>query len=179
MREVVASIESEYRRYRRMGEGVLDQLEAAHLRTRPSDESNSIATIVWHLSGNLASRFTDFLTSDGEKAWRRREDEFAVRDATPEEVRAKWDAGWLVLEDALAELSDGELDRMVEIRGVELTVMEALHRSLAHASYHVGQMTYLGKMLLGRSWSYLTIPPGGTDARDRRPVREKGPGAPS
>jgi hypothetical protein len=142
---------------------------------RPSDESNSIATLVWHVSGNLESRFTDFLTTDGEKEWREREDEFAVRDATPGEVREKWARGWRVLMDTLSGLTDEDLARTVTIRGVEHTVAEALHRSLAHTAYHVGQMTYQAKVLLGGDWDWLSIAPGKTSEYNRDPTREKGP----
>lgn len=176
MRTIIASIESEYRRYRRIGDGVLSQLDAKQLGARPSPESNSVATLVWHIAGNLESRFTDFLTSDGEKHWRDREDEFAVREASPAEVQEKWDRGWGVLLGALAELDDGGLQGALTIRGVELTVTEALHRSLAHTSCHVGQMTYVGKMLKGPEWEYLSIPPGGSAAYNRNPTREKGAG---
>lgn len=174
MRDIVESIEAEYGRYRSLGDRTMEQLDAERLVARPSEESNSVATIVWHIAGNLESRFTDFLTTDGEKPWREREDEFAVRDASPDEVREKWDRGWDVLMDALAGLRDDDLARTITIRGVEHTVAEALHRSLAHTAYHVGQMTYLGKMFLGDDWTYLSIAPGGTAAYNRAPHREKG-----
>lgn len=174
MRAVVSSIEQEYRRYRKLGSGTLDQLDEDGLRTRVSEESSSVATLVWHVSGNLESRFTDFLTSDGEKPWRDREDEFAARDVSAQEVAEKWARGWDVLESTLAELTDDDLARTITIRGVEHTVTEALHRSLAHTAYHVGQMTFLGKMLRGADWTYLSIAPGGTAAYNRNPTREKG-----
>ena len=136
-----------------------------------------MATLVWHIAGNLESRFTDLLTSDGEKPWRDREDEFAVRVASPAEVREKWDRGWGVLLGALAELDDDGLQSALTIRGVELTVTEALHRSLAHTSGHVAQMAYVGKMLKGPEWESLSIPPGGSAAYNRSPTHEKGPGA--
>ena len=174
-RRVIASIESEYLRYCSMGEGVLEQLDGEALVARPSRESLSLAMIVWHVAGNLESRFTDFLTTDGEKPWRDREDEFAVREETSTEVRAKWDRGWGVLTATLGALDDSSLETKVTIRGVGLTVLEALLRSLAHVSYHVGQMTYVGKMLRGPEWRYLSIPPGGTAAYNANPTKEKGP----
>lgn len=173
MRDIVSSIEGEYRRYRSLGERTLGQLDAAKLLSRPSAESSSIATLVWHISGNLESRFTDFLTTDGEKPWRERDDEFAVRDATPDEIRVKWNRGWDVVMDALAALNDGDLGRTVTIRGVGLTVSEALHRSMAHTAYHVGQMTYQGKVLVGGDWEWLSIAPGKTGEYNRNPTREK------
>lgn len=174
MREVVSSIEGEYRRYRSLGLRTMQQLPPDQLVSRSSPESNSIATIVWHISGNLESRFTDFLTTDGEKPWRRREDEFAVRDAAPEEILAKWNRGWNVLMDSLAELVDADLGKTITIREVEHTVAEALHRSLAHTAYHVGQMTYQGKILAGEGWDWLSIAPGKTAEYNRNPTREKG-----
>ena len=158
MRDVIAAIEGEYRRYRALGEGTMNQLTGGELCTRVSEESLSIATIVWHVSGNLESRFTDFLTTDGEKEWRQREDEFAVRTVTKEE---------------LAELDDADLAHRVTIRGVDFSVAEALARSLGHTAYHVGQITFLGKMLAGEGWDYLSIPPGGTAAYNANPTHER------
>lgn len=174
MRDVVSSIEGEYRRYRSLGERTMEQLQEEQLTVRPSEESNSIATLVWHLSGNLESRFTDFLTTDGEKPWRKRDDEFAVRHASRDELDAKWRRGWDVVMGTLADLDDEDLSRTVTIRGVEHSVAEALHRSLAHTAYHVGQMTYQGKVLAGGEWSWLSIAPGGTAAYNENPLREKG-----
>ncbi|MDH3271657.1 MAG: DUF1572 domain-containing protein [Gemmatimonadota bacterium] len=173
MRAVIESIEGEYRRYRALGEGTLDQLDRVQLCARPTPGSLSVATIVWHISGNLESRFTDFLTTDGEKPWRQREEEFAERDVGPEEVRAKWERGWHVLTATLASLEDRHLDDAVTIRGVDFTVSQALHRSLGHTAYHVGQMTYLGKMHAGDGWTYLSIAPGGTSAYNANPTHEK------
>ncbi|MBT8487605.1 MAG: DUF1572 family protein [Gemmatimonadetes bacterium] len=174
MREIIESIEGEYRRYRALGERTMDQLSAEQLVARPSEESNSIATLVWHISGNLESRFTDFLTTDGEKPWRERDDEFVVRNATPGELRAKWNRGWDVLMDTLATLNDDDLSGVVTIRGVELSVSDALLRSVAHTASHVGQMTYQGKVLAGGDWEWLSIAPGGTAAYNQNPTREKG-----
>lgn len=172
---MISWVEAEYRRYKQMGEGVIAQLGADQLPVRASPESLSIATIVWHVSGNLASRFTDFLTSDGEKPWRNRETEFEERNVGRTELLEKWEQGWGVLLATLATLSDGDIDKTVTVRGVPMTVGEGLLRSLAHTSYHVGQMTFIGKMLRGPKWDYLTIPPGGSDAYNKNPTLEKGP----
>jgi Protein of unknown function (DUF1572) len=172
-RTVVASIEGEYRRYRRLGEESIRQLDGEAMTRRPPGDGNSVAMLVWHLSGNLRSRFTDFLTTDGEKPWRDRESEFAARAVTPAEVTAKWDEGWGVLFAALASLSDADLPRAVRIRGQEASVLDALHRSLTHASYHVGQIVFLARSLRGPAWEWLTIPPGQSDAYNRNPTREK------
>lgn len=163
MRTIVSLIEGEFHRYKVLGEGALDQMTPEQL-VEGSTVTNSIATLIWHISGNLESRFTDFLTSDGEKPWRDRESEFEARSASPVEIREKWDRGWGVLLTTLSELQDTDLSRMVTIRGVESRVDEVLFRSLAHTSYHVGQIVFAAKRFLGESWRYLSIPPGGSAA---------------
>jgi uncharacterized damage-inducible protein DinB len=172
VRTVVSSIESEYRRYQRLGDESLRQLDSEALVRRPPGDGNSVAAIVWHIAGNLRSRFTDFLTTDGEKPWRDRESEFAQRTVSAAEVRAKWEDGWGVLFRTLDTLSDADLGRTVVIRGQSLSVLEALHRSMAHASYHVGQIVFLARSLRGERWEWLSIPPGKSDEYNRNP-REK------
>jgi len=154
----------------------MEQLTAEQLCQRGGANGNSIATIVWHMSGNFASRFTDFLGSDGEKPWRDREGEFQHRTVSREELRERWEQGWSVLLGSLAGLDDGQSQQMVKIRGVSLSVLEALHRSLAHASYHVGQIVFFAKEAQGGQWRYLSIPPGGSAAYNQSPVAEKPPG---
>ncbi len=158
-RALVASIEVEYRRYKTLGENAVSQLPDAQL-AEAAGSSNSIATIVWHLAGNLTSRFTDFLTSDGEKPWRDRDSEFLTRQVTRAELQAKWEDGWRVLFAAVSPLTDADLAKTVTIRAQPHTVAEALHRSLAHTSYHVGQIVFVAKALRGADWRYLSIPPG-------------------
>lgn len=172
-RTVIAAIEAEFRRYKAYAEGTFAQMTGGDVNTRPNSTSNSIAMIVWHMSGNFASRFTDFLTTDGEKAWRQREEEFSARKVSKPETLEKWEAGWKVLLDSLAPLSDDDLGTTIYIRRQPLTVRDALLRSLAHASYHVGQIVYLGKSLRGGAWDYLTIPPGESDAYNRDPKFDK------
>ncbi len=158
MREILGSLEFEYRRYKAMAEATFEQLTAKQLSQVPAAEGNSVAVIVWHISGNLKSRFTDFLTTDGEKPWRERDSEFDSREVTHEELRRKWDEGWTVLFDTLGQLSDGDLRKQVLIRGESLAVHAALHRSLAHTSSHVGQIVLLGKTMRGTEWRTLSIP---------------------
>jgi hypothetical protein len=172
-RNLVASIEAEFRRYRALAEGTFRQISNEDLFLPPSGEGNSIAVIARHIGGNFRSRFTDFLTSDGEKEWRNRESEFTPPGETREEMLAFWNAGWDSLEGALVELSDADLVRDVTVRGVRLSVAEALHRSLAHMSYHVGQIVFHAKAIRGGSWEYLSIPPGGSDAYNRNPTLER------
>jgi len=176
MRKVVDSIEVEYRRYKLLAEGAIKQLSESELRHPSSVVGNSVATIVWHIAGNLESRFTDFLTTDGEKPWRHRDTEFERREVSREELEAKWERAWTVLMGSLTVLDDNNLDDVVTIRGVRHTVLAALHRSLAHASYHVGQLVFLAKELRGERWRYLSIPPGGSPAYNENPTHEKPPG---
>lgn len=172
-RAFVAAVEAEYRRYKAYGEGALAQLSGEQVNARASSQANSIAMITWHLSGNFASRFTEFLTTDGEKSWRAREEEFVARVVSKPECMAKWQAGWKVVLDSIAALTDADLDRTIAIRRQPLSVRDALLRSLAHASYHVGQIVYIAKALSGPDWRYLSIPPGKSDEYNRDPAFDK------
>lgn len=160
MREIVSSIESEYRRYKKLGERAIQQLRPEELSKGGPGEANSAAVIVWHIAGNLKSRFTDFLTSDGEKPWRHRDEEFRQRTVTMQELTQKWDEGWAMVLNAVQPLTDEDLTRTVTIRGEELRVYDALHRSLSHTAYHVGQIVHVAKTIRGESWTTLTIPLG-------------------
>ena len=175
MAHIIGSIAAEYTRYRKLGEGALAQLTDKELCQKPAGDGNSIATLVWHLAGNLESRFTDFLTADGEKPWRDRESEFAARSVGREEVTSKWNRGWQALFSAIGGLNDAQLDSTVTIRGQSLSVLDALLRSLSHTSFHVGQMVFLAKSIRGAGWEYLTIPPGQSASYNLNPTMEKAP----
>src|SRR5437867_291472 len=152
MRNIVKSIEADYRKYKGLAEFAIGQLSEAEYDSAV-DGSNTIAMLVWHLSGNLKSRFTDFLTTDGEKRWRDKNAEFQRRKPTEAELIEKWNDGWATLFRALQEVTDEHLTMAyITIRGDRLRVDEALLRSLTHASYHVGQIIYLTKGLRGRAW---------------------------
>jgi hypothetical protein len=170
---IVDSIRAEYTRYKALGEGAITQLSDEQLCVTAAPNANSIATIVWHLSGNFRSRFTDFLTSDGEKPDRRRDEEFERRSVSREELLAKWNAGWEVVLSSVGALRDDDLHRTVTIREQPHLVYEALHRSLAHTSYHVGQIVLLAKHLRGDGWKYLSIPPGQSATYNQNPANEK------
>jgi hypothetical protein len=172
-RSLVESITAEYLRYKALAEGAIEQLPEADLSAAGPNGGSSIAIICWHVSGNLRSRFTDFLTSDGEKPWRRREEEFEPRTVTRAELLEKWEQGWDVLLKTLESLNDGQLTESVTIRGHTHRVHEALHRSLAHAAYHVGQIVYVAKSFRGHQWKYLSIPPGGSDAYNQKPTSDR------
>ena len=172
-RDFIGSIEGEYRRYKTLAEGAMDQLSEEELCSSATGTDNSIVVMVWHVSGNLRSRFSDFLSSDGEKSWRSRDSEFAPRQTTRVELMQKWEDGWQVLFKTLASLNDADMHKTVSIREVPLDVHEALHRSLAHASYHAGQIVYVAKSLRGDSWHYLSLPPGESEAYRLSPDLEK------
>jgi Protein of unknown function (DUF1572) len=159
MRDHVASLENEFRRYQALAEGAMAQADEPDLVRVTPGFNNSIAILVWHISGNLKSRFTEFLESDGEKPWRGRDDEFVARTVTRSELLDKWEEGWSVLLRALGELTDEDLKRAVTIRQEPLTVAQALHRSLAHVAYHVGQIVYIAKAARGDAWKFMSILP--------------------
>jgi uncharacterized damage-inducible protein DinB len=157
---MIEAVRSEFLRYRRLAEGAMAQIPDGALTESPADGSNSIAVICQHVAGNLRSRFTDFLVSDGEKPWRRRDDEFVPRLETRDAILADWVSGWDVLFGALGQLTDADLARTVTIRSQPMTVTEALLRALAHVAYHAGQIVYLAKAARGADWTSLSIPPG-------------------
>ena len=129
---------------------------------RIGPESNSIVTLMLHLSGNMLSRWTDFLTTDGEKLTRDRDAEFEDTTLSREALLARWERGWACLFDALASLTEADLERVVTIRSKQLSVVEAIHRQLAHYAAHTGQIVFLAKHLAGPSWQTLSIPRRGS-----------------
>ena len=173
MRDTIAALEAEFWRYKALGDSALAQLDDDLVSRVPAGESNSVAVIVWHLAGNFESRFTDFLTSDGEKPWRNRDAEFDDRNVTLAATVARWQQGWAVALPALAGLRDIDLPRHVTVRGQPLSVLEAVTRALAHTSYHVGQVVFLGKMWRAEQWKCLSIPRGGSKAYNANPKSEK------
>ena len=150
--------------YKLLGEKTFDQLGEEQLNFQPNKESNSIAIIVQHLHGNMLSRWTNFLTEDGEKPWRNRDDEFELKIFTNQQITNLWTEGWETLLQTLSSLSDNDLTKTVSIRSEELSVIDAINRQIAHYSYHVGQIVFLGKWLKGEEWKSLSIPVKGTAA---------------
>jgi hypothetical protein len=144
------------------------QLSDAQLHQQINPLQNSIAAIVQHLAGNMESRWTDFLAADGEKPGRDREAEFVDRQLSRAELTDLWERGWRCVFDALAELSDADLSRIVTIRNEPHTVFQAIVRQVEHYGWHAGQIALIGKHLLGDRWNYLTIPPGGTAAFNKK-----------
>jgi hypothetical protein len=143
-----------------LGDRAIAQAPDASLAATLDPESNSIATIVKHLSGNMQSRWTDFLTSDGEKPTRNRDAEFEAPPQTRAEVVALWESGWKCTFDALAALTDDDLAKTIYIRTEPHSVMQAISRQLGHCSYHVGQIVFLAKHFAGEKWTTLSVPRG-------------------
>ena len=146
--------------YKLLGEKTIISLTDEQLNHKVNDESNSVTSIVKHLHGNMLSRWTDFLTTDGEKTSRKRDEEFEDTNLTREQVLQLWEEGWACLFSALRSLTASDLEKIIYIRNQGHTVMEAINRQLAHYPYHVGQIVYIGKMALNTAWVSLSIPKG-------------------
>jgi hypothetical protein len=152
------SVKKQFLYYKTLGEKAMEQLEPEQLFVAVNEDTNSIAVIVKHLSGNMLSRWTDFLTTDGEKEWRHRDAEFENDLKTKEAVLATWNTGWDCLFDALNTLQPEQLSQIIYIRNEGHTVLEAINRQLAHYPYHVGQIVFYVKMLKKSNWESLSIP---------------------
>ena len=154
------SAKKQFEYYKMLGDKTIAQLPDDKLFLQYKDESNSIAIIVKHLSGNMLSRWTDFLTSDGEKEWRHRDAEFENDIQTKTELIQKWNQGWDCLFIALNSLTIEDLSKTIYIRNQGHSITEAINRQLAHYPYHVGQMVFIGKMICNEKWTSLSIPKG-------------------
>ena len=152
-----------FRYYKKLGEGALAQLTDEQVLSQPNPASNSIALIVHHLSGNMLSRWTDFLTTDGEKSWRNREAEFEKTYPDKKEMMEAWEKGWKCLLDAVDQLKPGDLSTIVYIHNEGQTVLEAVQRQLAHYPHHVGQIIFQAKILKGSAFQSLSIPKGNSE----------------
>lgn len=152
------SIRKQFLYYKMLGEKAMEQLEPEQLFISVNDDTNSIAVIVKHLSGNMLSRWTDFLTTDGEKEWRDRDGEFEDTIKSKEELLAVWNKGWDCFFKAINGLTPEDLETIIYIRNEGHTVTEAINRQLAHYPYHVGQMVFYAKMLKRSEWDSLSIP---------------------
>jgi len=157
---VIEGLLFELKRTKRLGDGALDQIEEADWHWRSDPESNSIAIVVQHLHGNMLSRWTEFLTTDGERPSRRRDEEFEPEGLTAAELRARWEEGWRTCLGAVEALGDGDLARTVRIRGEPLSVLGAILRQVSHYAYHVGQIVWIARSRRGPAWHSLTIPKG-------------------
>jgi uncharacterized damage-inducible protein DinB len=156
----LAHAREQFEYYKKLGDSTFAQLSEDQLNWQFNNESNSIATIVLHLSGNMMSRWTDFLTTDGEKEWRNRDVEFDTNSMDAKQLRDYWNAGWQCFFEALDSISDADLQKTIYIRAEPHTVLEAINRQLAHYPYHVGQIVFIGKMVRDSAWQSLSIPRG-------------------
>ncbi|GAB3525002.1 DUF1572 domain-containing protein [Emticicia fontis] len=160
MTDYLTSARKQFEYYKMLGEKTFAQLTDEQLFWQYNEESNSIATIVKHLWGNMLSRWTDFLTSDGEKEWRQRDAEFENDITTTKELLNKWNEGWNCLFNALDSLTTEDLSKEIYIRNQGHSVTEAINRQLAHYPYHIGQIVFIGKMICDTNWNSLSIPRG-------------------
>lgn len=155
---LITDVIKQFNYYKTVGDKTIEQLSLEEMNYRANEESNSISIIVKHMVGNMMSRWTNFLTEDGEKEWRQRDQEFEATYTTKEELFEAWHNGWNCMFEAISPLTEDDLSLIVYIRHEQHSVAEAIFRQLAHYAYHIGQMTYVGKMLKGDQWISLSIP---------------------
>ena len=163
-RNYINSVKKQFEYYKILGEKTFDQLSEEELFWQFNEESNSITLTVNHLWGNMKSRWTDFLISDGEKEWRNRDMEFESIIKTRTEMLKKWDDGWNCLFEALNSVNESNFDSEIFIRNQSHSIVEAVNRQMMHYAYHIGQIVFLGRMLKSQDWQSLSIPKGGSKA---------------
>lgn len=164
----IKSARYEFQRYKTLGDKTFDQLGEEDIHWVHNTHDNSMAIIVKHMVGNMLSRWTNFLTEDGEKSWRNRETEFENPYTTKAEMIQAWQKGWQCLFEALESIDAGNFNSKIKIRNESHTVFEAVNRQLAHYANHVGQIVYIGKMIKGKEWVSLSIPKGGSAAFNQK-----------
>lgn len=158
--EYLTVIQRRFYSVKKLGDDTLSQLSDEDIQWRLNEQSNSISVIVKHMYGNMLSRWTDFLITDGEKTTRNRDEEFNDTVTMKEDVHSLWEEGWGVVLNALEALEPADLGKTITIRGEAHSVIDAIERQLAHYAYHVGQVVYIGKQIKGRDWKTLSIPIG-------------------
>ena len=164
-KDYLTSARNQFEYYKQLGEKTFDQLSEEQLFWQADSESNSIAIIVQHLRGNMLSRWTDFLSTDGEKEWRTRDAEFELEIKSKTELLHQWNEGWACLFFALDLLHGDDLGKIIHIRNQAHTVTAAINRQLAHYPYHIGQIVFIGKLLKGNAWKSLSIPKVGSASK--------------
>ena len=169
----LTSIRKQFQYYKLLGERTFDQLEEKELFWQYNEASNSIAIIINHLWGNMKSRWTDFLNSDGEKEWRNRDMEFEDVIRSKKELLEKWEDGWNCMFTALDSVNENNFDTLIYIRNQGHTIVEAINRQLAHYAYHLGQIVYIGRMIKGEDWKSLSIPKGKSVSYNQKKFSEK------
>jgi uncharacterized damage-inducible protein DinB len=150
-----------FRKHKQSAEKAFNQLGDEEFFRKPGEQSNSVAIIIKHVAGNLRSRWTDVLTTDGDKPWRDRDNEFVISsEDTRAQLLAAWEQGWDTLFRTLNSLEEADVLRKIRIRGEEHTVLQAIDRSLTHVAYHTGQILYVARLIKPDGWQWITIPPG-------------------
>jgi len=165
--EYLSTVIRRVKYYKDLADKTFEQLKEADFHYQFNDSSNSIAIIIQHMAGNMLSRWTNFLTEDGEKPWRQRDDEFEVHDYSRQQLIELWEKGWSCYLDSMSTLSDEDLLKTVYIRQESLTVIDAINRQLAHYPHHVGQIIYIGRMIRDHEWKTLSIPRKGSEAYNK------------
>ena len=158
MTSYLNSVLKEFNYYKYLGDQTIARLNEEQLNFKPDESSNSIAVLTQHLYGNMKSRWTDFLTSDGEKTWRNRDGEFKINNPSKAALMELWDEGCKTLLDTIEALEESDLHKKIYIRNMSHTVIEAINRQLTHYAFHVGQIVFIGKLVLGKEWQSLSIP---------------------
>lgn len=161
------SVIKRFKEYKALGDKTFEQLNDADMLFQPNEASNSMAVIIQHLHGNMLSRWTGFLTEDGEKEWRHRDEEFETHNFSRQQLLEKWNEGWKVFLNALESLKEEDLLKTITIRTQSLTVVDAINRQMGHYSYHVGQIVYIGKWIKSNEWKSLSIPKGSSQQFNR------------
>jgi len=175
MESYLDSVTRQFRYYKLLGEKTFEQLSDDGLFWQPDPESNSIAIIIKHMAGNMLSRWTDFLTTDGEKEWRNRDEEFENANNTREDLMHTWNRGWECLFDALNSITADNWQKTIYIRNEPHSIQDAINRQLAHYPYHVGQIVFIGKMIAGSKWVSLSIPKGASGSYNADKLSNPGP----
>jgi len=160
MSSYLNSIKKQFGYYKLLGDKTFEQLNDQDIHWQLNEDSNSVSIIVKHIVGNMLSRWTNFLTEDGEKEWRQRNQEFEGTYQNKEALITAWEKGWQCLFDALKPLTNKDLEHIIYIRNQGHTVTEAIHRQLSHYAYHIGQVVFIGKMIKGENWKSLSVPKG-------------------
>lgn len=160
MTSYLNSVIKQFQYYKSLGDSTINQLNFDELQKEFAEDSNSISIIVKHLVGNMLSRWTNFLTEDGEKEWRQRDEEFADTFTSKTELLNAWEDGWMCLFTAIKPLLEIDLEQVIYIRNQGHSVTEAINRQMMHYAYHIGQIVFIGKLIKGENWTSLSIPKG-------------------
>jgi Protein of unknown function (DUF1572) len=157
-KEFLSTVIRRLKYYKELGDKTFEQLNDEDFHYQPNQESNSIAIIIQHIYGNMLSRWTNFLTEDGEKEWRQRDDEFEIHSYSKQQLIELWEKGWACFLNTLESLKEDDLLKTIYIRKEPLSAIDAINRQLAHYPYHIGQIIFIGKIIKNRDWKNLSIP---------------------